>query len=149
MDRQADRRKVAFTPLGLRLRQQPALGREAECECHAERNGLTVQQPIRKAGRGLKCMAESMAEIEQCTLPALALVTRYNRRFHTTAHRDRMLARRAAGKNFPPIRLQPSKEAGISYQPVFGDFGITSTELARRKCVERRATGDPQQRLLD
>src|SRR5262245_65756119 len=94
-------------------------------------------------------MAESMAEIKKRTLPALVLVTRYNRRFHTTAHRDRMLARRAAGKNFPPVRLQPSKEAGISYQPVFDDFGITSTELARRECVEQSDIGDDQQRLLE
>src|SRR5262249_12985219 len=116
MDRQADRRKVAFKPLGLRLRQQPALGREAECECHAEPNSLTVQQPIRKAGRGLKCMAESMAEIEQCTLPTLSRPSRA-----TIAAVIRQLTAIACSRAAPPAKISrqfDSSQAKKSASPI-------------------------------
>ena len=90
-----------------------------------------------------------MAEIKEGPLSALALVMRHNCRFHPAAHRDCMLARRTAGKDLPPIRLQPGEEARISYQPVFDDFGITGPELARRQRVEQSGICNHQQRLVE
>ncbi len=56
---------------------------------------------------------------------------------------------RAAGEDVLPIRFQPGEERGVAEQPVFGDFGVTGAELARRQRVEQRGVGDDQDRLME
>ena len=102
-----------------------------------------------KPAAASKRMAEGVAEIEQRALAGLALVARHDRGLRAAAHRDGVLARRTAGENVLPVRLQPGEEAGVAEQAVFGDLGIAGAELARRQRVEQRGIGDHQDRLME
>ena len=62
--------------------------------------------------------------------------------------RDRVLARRAAGKDIGVVGLQPGEEGFVAEHAVFGDFGVAGAELARRQRVEHGGVGDHQNRLM-
>ena len=107
-----------------------------------------MQQPVGEARRGLECMAERMAEIEQHAFAGLALVAPHDSRLGATTDRDSVLARRAAGEQVAPVGLQPGEEGGVVDQAVLGDFRIAGAKLARRERVEQRRVGHHQHRLV-
>ncbi len=108
-----------------------------------------MEQAIGKAGRSLQRMAEGVAEIEQCALAGLALVARHDRGLGAAGGRNRMFARRAAGRRcrhgWPRARL---KKGLVAEHAIFGDFRIAGAELARRQRIEHRSIGDHQNRLM-
>src|SRR6476659_120126 len=59
-----------------------------------------------------------------------------------------MLARRPAREHVAPVRVEPGEERGVTDQSVFGHFGISGTELARRQGIEQRRVGEDQDRLM-
>ncbi len=64
-----------------------------------------MKQPVGKAGRGLQCVAESVAEVEQRALTGLALVPRHDRGFRPAGSRDGMFARATARKDIAVVGL--------------------------------------------
>src|SRR6516225_4836383 len=139
---------MPLDPLGLSRREQTASDRKRQGEHNPESDRFAVQQPAGKPRRCFERMTESMAQIEQSPLAKLALIPRHDRRFHTTAHRDRVLARGAAGEQLSPIALQPREEIRIRDQSVFDDLGIAGAEFASRQRVQKRGIGEDQYRLV-
>ena len=139
MGRQADRGKVALDARGIRLRDHAELRGKFRRQHHADGNALAVEQAIGKAGRRFQRMAKGVAEIEQRALAGLALVARHDRRLGAAGGRDRVLARRTAGKDVGVIGFEPGEEGLVAEHAIFGDFGIAGAELARRQRVEHRA----------
>src|SRR6185503_1226104 len=87
-------------------------------------------------------------------LAGFALVARDDICLGAAADRDGVFARKVAGgllarKNTLPVLFQPSEERGVAEQPVFGDLGITGTEIAFGQGVEQRRIGDDQNGLVE
>src|SRR6478609_7276263 len=120
MGRKTDGSKVAFDPRGVRRRDHAELGGKFRRQHHADRYPLAVEQAIGEAGRRLECVTESVAEIEQRALAGFALVARYDRGLGPAGGRDRMLARRTAGKDAGMIGLEPGKEGFVAERAIFG-----------------------------
>jgi len=60
-----------------------------------------------------------------------------------------VLARRPAGEQVLPVRLQPGEEGGVAEQAVFGDLGIAGAELALGQRIEQGGIGDHHDRLVE
>ena len=89
-----------------------------------------------------------MAEIEQRAFAGFALVARYDRRLGAARGRNGVLAGGAACEDVGVIGLEPGEERFVAEHAIFGDFGVTRTELARRQRVEHGRVRNHQNRLV-
>src|SRR5499427_4740114 len=148
MGRQTDVGKMTLHARRVSLRDHAKRGGELRRQHHADRNAFAVEQPVGKAGCGFQRVAEGMTEIEQRTVAGFALVARHDCGLGAARGCNRVLARRTALEDLSVIFFQPAKEGCIAEHAVFGDFGITGTELARGERVEHRSIGNNEQRLV-
>src|SRR5215470_18071046 len=96
---------------------------EIERERHARRHGLTVEQLRAEAGLRLERVSEGMAEIQQLTLAALALIRRDHGGLLGTALSHRADQRgRIPREQLRAVALQPFEESTISDQTVLHHF---------------------------
>ena len=91
-----------------------------------------MEQAIGETGGGLQRMTNGVAEIEQRAFAGFAFVARHDGGLGSAGGGNRVLARRAAGRDAGMIGLEPGEEGLVAEHAVFGDFGVPCAELARR-----------------
>lgn len=69
---------------------------------HADCNTFAVKQTIGETGRGFKCVAEGMSEIEQCAITGFSLVTRHDLRLGSGNWRAMACSRATSPENISP-----------------------------------------------
>src|SRR5579859_3657775 len=105
-------------------------------------------QPLRVVRRGLDRMPESVSEVKQGAITALALVAPDDLRLDLTRTLYGVRQRfRSDGQQLVNMSHEPAEKCGIADQPVLYDFGESGTQLAGGQGGQCRGVSDNGARL--